>query len=75
LNKKVVRPISNFLQLREVVGKVISQREPNNSYSSLIIPVQLLLKPWKGSGETKGIIEKRRGTLLGWDKHVGNERL
>jgi hypothetical protein len=35
----------------------------------------LLLKPWKGSGAFDGFLDSEGVYFLGWDKHVGNERL
>jgi hypothetical protein len=35
----------------------------------------LLLKLWKGSGAVKGLLSKEGAHSLGWDRHVGNERL
>jgi hypothetical protein len=35
----------------------------------------LLLKPRKGSGESKGLLSREGEHFLGWDMHVENERL
>jgi hypothetical protein len=35
----------------------------------------LLLKPWKGSGVVEGLLIIEGAHFLGWNKHVGNERL
>jgi len=35
----------------------------------------MLLKPRKGSGEAKGMLRREGAHFLGWDRHVGNERL
>jgi len=39
LKKQVVRPAGNSLKVREVVGEVFSQRDPNYSYSAQRIHV------------------------------------
>jgi hypothetical protein len=48
LKKKVVRHASNALQVREVVGELISQRETNCIYSSWRILVQLVVEALEG---------------------------
>ena len=65
LKKQVVRPARNSLHLREVVGKVISQREPNCSYSARRILVWLVVEALEGKWRSRRTVEQRRGTLLG----------
>jgi hypothetical protein len=35
----------------------------------------LLLKLWKGSGIVEGLLRREGEKFMGWDRHVGNERL
>jgi hypothetical protein len=60
--------------VRELLG-IDFLREPNCNYNALRLPVCLLLKPWKGSGATEGLLSREGAHFLGWDRHVGNERL
>jgi hypothetical protein len=74
LKRQVVRPVRNSLQVRELLG-IEFLKEPNCSYSSLRLLFDLLLKPWKGSGAAEGLLSREGAHFLGWDRHVGNERL
>jgi hypothetical protein len=48
LKKPVVRTIRKYLQVREVVGEVISQRDPNCIYSARRILVQPIFEALEG---------------------------
>jgi hypothetical protein len=54
---------SNSLQVREVVGEVFSQRDPNCSYSSQRILVWLVVEALEGKRGSRRTVEQRRGTL------------
>ena len=65
LKKQVVRPVSNSLQVREVVGEVNSPMEPNCSNSDRIIIFQPVVESFKGKWGSRRNVEQRRGTLPG----------
>jgi hypothetical protein len=65
LKKQVARPVNNSLQQRELVGEVISERDPNCNYSDMRIPIQPVAKSLEGKWGSRRTIEKRRGTLPG----------
>jgi hypothetical protein len=65
MKKQVVRPASNSLQVREVVGEVNSQREPNCSYSAWRVPVWPVVEALEGKWGSRRTVEQRRGTLPG----------
>jgi hypothetical protein len=75
LKKQVVGIARNSLQVREVAEEVISQRDPNCSYSSQRIRVWPVVEALQGKWGSRRNVEQRRSTLLGWDMHVGNEML
>ena len=57
LKKKVVRLVRNSLQVREVVGEVIYQREPNCSYSAMRIHVWPIVEALEGKWGSRRNIE------------------
>jgi hypothetical protein len=62
--------------VREVVGEVIFPRGiPTTTIFIREFLFDLLLKPWKGSGVAEGLLRREGAHFLGWDNHVGNERL
>jgi hypothetical protein len=71
MKKQVVRLVRNSLQLREVVGKVISQRESNDNYSALRIPVRPVVEALVGKWGCRRTIEQIRGTLPGVGQACG----
>jgi hypothetical protein len=71
LKKQVVRPVRNSLQVREVVGEVISQREPNCSYSARRIHVWPVVEALEGKWGSRRTVEQRRGTLPGVGQACG----
>jgi hypothetical protein len=48
LKKHVVKPVINSLQVREVIGEVISQRESKYNYSAMRIPVRFVAEALEG---------------------------
>ena len=60
--------------MRELLGidflKVI-----NYSYMALRLLVQPIVEARKGSGVVEGLLSREGAHFLGWDRHVGNERL
>jgi hypothetical protein len=61
--------------VREVVGEVFSQREHTTAIVLEEFLFILLLNPWKGSGAVEGLLSREGAHFLGWDRHVGNEKL
>jgi hypothetical protein len=57
MKKQVFNPVSNSLQVREVVGEVISQREPNSSYSACRILVCPVVEALEGKWGSRRIVE------------------
>ena len=55
--------MSNSLQVREVVGEVIFQKDPNCSYSALRILVWSIAEALEGKWGRRRTVEQRRGTL------------
>jgi hypothetical protein len=56
-------------------GSDFSWREPNSSYSALRIPVQPVVEALEGKWTADGLLREKVAHFLGWDMHVGNERL
>jgi hypothetical protein len=75
MKKEVVRPARNSLQVREVDGEVISQRDPNGIYSSQRIPIWPIVEALKGKGAAEGLQIREGAHFLGWDMNMENERL
>jgi hypothetical protein len=63
----------NSLNVREILG-IDFPRWKNCSYMALRLLVRLVVEALKRKWGRR-IVEQRRGTLPGWDSHVGNERL
>jgi hypothetical protein len=63
LKKYVVRTVKKYLQVREVVGEVISQRETNCKYCYLRILVRPIVEALEGKWGSRRTVEQRRGTL------------
>jgi hypothetical protein len=63
LKKQVLRPVKNSLQVREVVGKVISHGGPNCSYNDQRIIVRPVAEALEGKWVIQRIVEQRRSTL------------
>ena len=74
LKRRVVRLVRNSLQVREFLGidflKVLIY-----IYKVLRLLVWLVVEAQKGSGVVKGLLSREGPHFLGWDRHVGNERL
>jgi hypothetical protein len=47
----------------------------NCSYRAIRLPVRPVAEAWKGSGAAEGLLRREGAHFLGWDRHVGNERL
>jgi hypothetical protein len=76
MNKQVVRSVCKSPQVREVFGEAIFPKGiPTTTIVLEEFLSNLLLKPWKGSGEAEGMLRREGAHFLGWDRHVGNERL
>jgi hypothetical protein len=60
------------LWVRELMG-IDFLKVLNYSYRALRLPVRLVAKAWKGSGEANGLLSREGAHFLGWDMHVGNE--
>jgi hypothetical protein len=47
----------------------------NYNYRVLRLLVWPVVEARKGSGAAKGLLKREGAHFLGWDRHVGNERL
>jgi hypothetical protein len=63
MKNKVVRHARNSLQVKLVVGEVISQRGPNCSYSAQRILVWPVAEDLEGMWGSRRTVEPRRRTL------------
>ena len=45
------------------------------NYRALRLPVHPVAEAQKGSGAAEGLLSREGAHFLGWDRHVGSERL
>jgi hypothetical protein len=60
--------------MRELLG-IDFLKVLNYNYRALRLPVRPVVEAQKGKWGSRRTVEQRRGTLPGWERHVGNEGL